>query len=61
MTFSDRQRNGAQAVGAGLPGALGDFVPYQEEYSNELRNSWVTPQRLQEPLLTAPFGGSITQ
>lgn len=41
--------------------AFGDFVPYQDEYSNEFLNSWSTPQSLHLPLLTAPFGGSITQ
>jgi len=41
--------------------AFGDLVPYQEEYSNEFRNSWSMPQSLHLPLLTAPLGGSITQ
>ena len=39
----------------------GDLFPYQDEYSNELRNSFFSPQALQRPSLTAPFGGSITQ
>ena len=39
----------------------GDLLPYQDEYSNELRNSFFSPQALQRPSLTAPFGGSITQ
>lgn len=39
----------------------GDLLPYQEEYSNELRNSFSSPQALHRPWLTAPFGGSITQ
>ena len=43
------------------PLAVGDLVPYQDEYSNELRNSCSSPQLLQRPMLTAPFGGSITQ
>ncbi len=43
------------------PFAPGDLLPYQDEYSNELRNSLSSPQALQRPLLTAPFGGSITQ
>jgi len=45
----------APALGAG------DLLPYQDEYSNELRNSFFSPQVLQLPSLTAPFGGSITQ
>ena len=43
------------------PFAPGDLFPYQDEYSNEFRNSFSSPQALQRPLLTAPFGGSITQ
>ncbi len=43
------------------PFAPGDLFPYQEEYSNELRNSFSSPHVLQRPWLTAPFGGSITQ
>ena len=43
------------------PLAPGDLFPYQDEYSNELRNSFSSPQTLQRPLLTAPFGGSMTQ
>ena len=39
----------------------GDLFPYHEEYSNELRNSFFSPQDLQQPSLTAPLGGSITQ
>jgi len=40
---------------------LGDLLPYQDEYSKELRNSCFSPQTLQLPWLTAPLGGSITQ
>ena len=43
------------------PLAPGDLFPYQDEYSKELRNSFSSPQTLQRPLLTAPFGGSMTQ
>ena len=39
----------------------GDLLPYHDEYSNELRNSFFSPQALQRPSLTAPLGGSITQ
>ena len=39
----------------------GDLLPYHDEYSNELRNSFFSPQTLQRPSLTAPLGGSITQ
>ena len=58
------------AAGSALPLAAaplapafgaGDLLPYHEEYSNELRNSFFSPQVLQRPSLTAPFGGSITQ
>ena len=45
----------------GLTMAFGDFVPYQDEYSNEFLNSWSVPHNLHLPLLTAPFGGSMTQ
>lgn len=51
----------AAYLAAGFPAAFGDFVPYQEEYSNEFLNSWAVPQSLHLPLLTAPLGGSITQ
>ncbi len=39
----------------------GDLLPYQDEYSKEFLNSFFSPQDLQRPSLTAPFGGSITQ
>ena len=49
------------AADLGPPLGPGDLLPYHEEYSNELRNSFFSPQVLQLPWLTAPFGGSITQ
>ncbi len=36
-------------------------MPYHDEYSKELRNSCSSPHDLHLPMLTAPFGGSITQ
>ena len=51
----------ASAAPLAPPLSAGDLLPYQEEYSNELRNSFFSPQVLQLPSLTAPFGGSITQ
>ena len=43
------------------PTSCGDLLPYHEEYSNELRNSLVSLQSLQRPILIVPFGGSIDQ
>lgn len=51
----------ASAAPLAPPLGAGDLLPYQDEYSNELRNSFFSPQVLQLPSLTAPFGGSITQ
>ena len=59
----------ASAAGSALTSAAllapafgaGDLLPYHDEYSNELRNSFFSPQALQRPSLTAPLGGSITQ
>ena len=51
----------APAAPLAPPLGAGDLLPYQDEYSNELRNSFFSPQVLQLPSLTAPFGGSITQ
>jgi len=51
----------APAAPLAPPLSAGDLLPYQDEYSNELRNSFFSPQVLQLPSLTAPFGGSITQ
>jgi len=37
------------AVPLSPPLLAGDLLPYQEEYSNELRNSFFSPQVLQLP------------
>ena len=37
------------------------FAPYQEEYSNELRNCFLAPHLRQVPVDSGPFGASIRQ
>ena len=39
----------ASAVPLSPPLVAGDLLPYQDEYSNELRNSFFSPQVLQLP------------
>ena len=51
----------AAPLAPAAPLGAGDLLPYHDEYSNELRNSFFSPQALQRPSLTAPLGGSITQ
>ncbi len=59
--FSAAGFSSAFPAGLAPPFGAGDLLPYHDEYSNELRNSFFSPQVLQLPWLTAPFGGSITQ